>query len=60
MKEIHDRMPCLLTLENANIWINRQLSLADRMLALKAPAPNHLVWKPVNKVGDEVEYKDLF
>ena len=60
MKDLHDRMPCLLTIENANIWVNSGLSLADRMKALEALSPNLLELKSVQKVGDEEEYKDLF
>ncbi|WP_395802428.1 SOS response-associated peptidase [Daejeonella sp.] len=60
MKNLHDRMPCLLTIENANIWVNRVLSLADRMKALEVLSPNLLELKSVQKLGDEEEYKDLF
>lgn len=60
MKNLHDRMPCLLSIENANIWVNRMLPLHDRMKTLEPLSPNQLEMWPVNKIGDEEEYKDLF
>ena len=60
MKELHDRMPCLLTIQNANIWVNKELSLPDRMLALEPLLPNQLEMCTVQKVGDEEEYRELF
>lgn len=60
MKEVHDRMPCLLSFENANIWVNNNLSLAERLHALDPLPSNQLILKPVQKIGDEKEYRDLF
>jgi putative SOS response-associated peptidase YedK len=60
MKDLHDRMPCLLSTENANLWVNQHLKLADRMLALEPLAANMLEFKAIKKVGDEEEYTDLF
>lgn len=60
MRELHDRMPCLLSFENANIWVDKNLTLADRMKVLEPLPPKQLEMKPVDKVGDEEEYKDLF
>jgi putative SOS response-associated peptidase YedK len=60
MKALHDRMPCLLTIQNANIWVNKQLPLADRMLALESLLLNQLEMSLVQKVGDEEEYRELF
>jgi putative SOS response-associated peptidase YedK len=60
MKELHDRMPCLLTIQNANIWVNKELPLPDRMLALEPLLPNQLEMCTVQKVGDEEEYRELF
>lgn len=60
MKGLHDRMPCLLTIQNANIWVNKELPLADRMLTLEPLLLNQLEMYPVQKVGNEEEYKELF
>jgi len=60
MKDLHDRMPCLLTIENANVWVNQHLNLSERMLALEPLAANMLEFKAIKKVGDEEEYTNLF
>jgi len=60
MKDFHDRMPCLLTFENANVWVNQHLNLSDRMLSLQPLAPSLLEFQAIKKVGDEEEYNDLF
>lgn len=60
MKSIHDRMPCLLTVESAKLWIDRELPLEERLQVLEA-IPDQLMKKtPVNKIGDREEYEHLF
>lgn len=60
MKDLHDRMPCLLSIENANVWVNQHLNLSDRMLALEPLALSLLEFQAIKKVGDEEEYTNLF
>lgn len=60
MKDLHDRMPCLLSEETANSWVNPELSLDERFAALDPIKDNLLEMKAVNNVGDMDEYKSLF
>jgi putative SOS response-associated peptidase YedK len=57
MKSLHDRMPCLLSVEDANVWVNWKLSLDERFAALDPLKDDLLEMKTVNKVGDIDEYK---
>jgi len=60
MKSLHDRMPCLFSMETANTWVNSALSLEERLTALEPLKDNLLEIKAVHKVGDMDEYKSLF
>jgi hypothetical protein len=52
-------MPCLLSLEAANVWVNRELTLDERFVALDPLKDGLLEMKAVHKVGDSDEYKTL-
>jgi len=60
MKSLHDRMPCLLSLETANIWVNSSLPLDERLAALGPLKDGLLEIRAIHKVGDMDEYKRLF
>ena len=60
MKFLHDRMPCLLNLDDANVWVNAKFSLDERFAALERLKDDLLEMNFVTKVGDIDEYKFLF
>ena len=60
MKFVHERMPCLLSLDDANVWINRELTLEERFSPLELLKDDLLEMNAVTKVGDIDEYKYLF
>ena len=50
-------MPCLLNLDDANVWVNAKISLDDRFTALEQLKDDLLEMHSVTKVGDIDEYK---
>jgi putative SOS response-associated peptidase YedK len=60
MKFLHDRMPCLLNLDDANVWVNAKFSLDERFEALERLTDDLLDMNAVTKVGDIDEYTYLF
>ncbi len=60
MEFVHDRMPCLLSLDEANTWVNAKFSLDERFAALERLKDDLLEMNSITKVGDIDEFKYLF
>ncbi|SDN12769.1 SOS response associated peptidase (SRAP) [Daejeonella rubra] len=60
MKDVHDRMPCLLSQDTANIWVNRELSPDERFAAFDPVKDNLLEMKAVNNLGMWTNIKACF
>ena len=60
MKGIHDRMPAIVTLEQAKIWVNDSVSLKSRMLLLNNIPNNRLKAVPIERVGEIEKYAEMF
>jgi len=60
MKDIHDRMPCMLTVNSVDIWLDKSLTFEERLKALEPVSDDALEKSMINKVGDQTEYSALF
>jgi len=60
MKDIHDRMPCMLTMNSVDIWLDKSLTFEERLKALEPVSDDALEKTMINKVGDQTEYSALF
>ena len=59
MKDIHERMPCLLDINAAKIWLNKNLPVEERLKVLEPISNDSLDLSKVKKVGDQMEYSAL-
>jgi len=59
MKDIHERMPCLLDINTAKIWLNKNLPVEERLKVLEPISNDSLDLSKVKKVGDQMEYSAL-
>ncbi len=60
MKDIHDRMPCMLTMNAAGLWLDKSLSFEERLKTLEPISDDALEKSRINKVGDQTEYSAIF
>lgn len=59
MKDIHERMPCLLDINAAKIWLDKNLPVEERLKVLEPISNDSLEFSKLKKVGDQMEYSEL-
>ena len=60
MKQIHDRMPAILTHDQSKLWVDAEFPLNDRMHLLNDVPEDRLKAVPIEKVGEIDQYAKLF